>query len=440
MTPPPRATAFEGRAADWLTWREAQARCVTAGETLPADEVPLLDARGRALAADAVATATLPPWDNSAMDGYAVRGEDVRGAREGAPVHLPVAGEVHAGDPPHPGLQPGTAVRIMTGAPVPTGADSVIRVEHTDAEEEAGTVAIQRDDDSGGNIRPGGQDVRAGETVLEAGHPVTPGVVGVLAALGRARVPVHRRPEVCIVPTGDELTRAADYGRVEAGRGIPESNGPMMAAAVAGAGARPRLLEPIPDDRDALSAALIDAARSDVVLTLGGASMGEADLVKRVLDELAYVPDFWRVRMRPGTPFGLGFLPRPGAGTERVPVFGLPGNPSSAFVTFELFVRPALLRMAGHRRILRRRVRAVAASGLKGGGTKAYFLRVELEDGPPLQARLTGHQSSGLVRGLAFADGLAVIPDDLDGVAEGDEVEVLLLDDAPGGQPWVDGA
>jgi len=269
---------------------------------------------------------------------------------------------------------------------------------------------------------------------------VTPGVVGVLAALGRAGVLVRRRPEVCIVPTGDELTGAADYGRVEAGRGIPESNGPMMAAAVAAAGARPRLLDPVPDDRAALAAALADAARSDVVLTLGGASMGEADLVKRVLDELGYLPDFWRVRMRPGTPFGLGFLPRPDAEAERVPVFGLPGNPSSAFVTFELFVRPALLRMAGHRRILRRRVRAVAGAELKGGGRKAYFLRVELAEGPPLQARLTGHQSSGLVRGLAFADALAIIPDDLDGIAEGEEVEVLLLDDAPGAGPWTDGA
>jgi molybdopterin molybdotransferase len=209
----------------------------------------------------------------------------------------------------------------------------------------------------------------------------------------------------------------------------------MLAAAARIVGAHPHLLEVAPDDADVLRRRLRRAAEHDVVVTIGGASMGEADLVKRVLDELGYVASFWRVRMRPGTPFGFGWLPWEG---RRVPVFGLPGNPSSAFVTFELFVRPALLRMAGHERVLRRSIRCRTGADLPGGRGKAVFVRVLLEPGHAAPAAVpSGPQSSGLVRPLGTAEGLALVPEDRDGIPAGEEVEVLLLDDAPGSCPWV---
>lgn len=427
----PGVPSFEGRHADWLGWEEARDRILGATTPLDAEEVPLHEALGRALAAPVAATADLPPWDNSAMDGYAVRGEDIAGASASDPAVLRVAARVRAGELPETPVGPGEAVRIMTGAPVPPGADSVVRVEHTDAEAREGRVEVRSDADRGRNIRPGGQDMRAGEEILPAGHPVHPGTVGVLAALGRASIPVRRRPSLGIVPTGEELRPPSRYHEVEAGTGIPESNGPMLAAAATAAGARPHLLEVAPDDPGVLRQRLTDAARHDAVVTIGGASMGEADLVKRVLDELGYEPSFWRVRMRPGTPFGFGFLPVEG---RRVPVFGLPGNPSSAFVTFELFVRPALLRLAGHRSLLRRSVRTRAAADLPGGPGKAHFVRVRF--GTDGGVSPTGSQSSGLVRGLGLAEGLALVPEEEDGVPAGAEVEVLLLHDAPAARPW----
>lgn len=435
MSSSDRAPAFERRSADWLGWREARSRVLGGFDPLPEEEVSLPDALGRALARPLTATADLPPWDNSAMDGYAVRGEDVAGASREAPALLRVVGRVRAGERPGTPVGPSEAIRIMTGAPVPRGADSVVRVEHTDREARAGRVAVFEDGDRGRNVRPAGQDMTVGDAVLPAGRPIRPGTVGVLAALGLERVPVRRRPTVGIVPTGEELRPPSRYDDVRAGLGVPETNGPMLAAAARVAGAIPHLLEVAPDDADVLRRRLRNAADHDVVVTIGGASMGEADLVKRVLDELGYVASFWRVRMRPGTPFGFGWIPR---GERRVPVFGLPGNPSSAFVTFELFVRPALLRLAGHERILRRSLRCRAGADLPGGRGKAVFVRVALEPGDEAAAAVpTGPQSSGLVRPLSGAEGLALVPEGRDGIPAGEEVEVLLLDDAPGSWPWV---
>ncbi len=430
---------FERRAADWLGWEEARDRILRAVEPGPVEEVPLAEAGGRALAEALTATATLPPWDNSAMDGYAVRGEDVAGASEDRPVTLRVVATTRAGERPGPELGPGEAARIMTGAPVPPGADSVIRVEHTDAEGTRGRVRIHRDSDRGRNIRPAGQDMGPGEEILEEGSPLHAGAIGVLAAMGRAEVRVHARPSVAILATGDELLPPERYDEVRAGAGVPESNGPMLAAAARAAGLEPELLDVAPDDPDVLEERLRRAAGHDAVVTIGGASMGEADLVKRVLDRLDFRQDFWRVRMRPGSPFSFGTLP---SGGRAVPVFGLPGNPASAFVTFQLFARPALLRMAGHRRVLPRRIRAVAGQDLRAGPGKAYFLRVALEEavGSAPRAVPTGPQGSGLVRGLATVDGLAVIPEDVEGIGAGEAVDVLLLDGGPGAVAWDPGA
>jgi molybdopterin molybdotransferase len=316
----------------------------------------------------------------------------------------------------------------MTGAPLPPGADSVVRVEDTDAEVAPGRVLILHARDRNRNVRPGGADMRPGALVLGRGDGIHPGTVGVLAALGRERVRVHRRPSVAILTTGDELRGPERYADVRAGGGIPESNGPMLAAQIAAAGGVPLLLGIVPDDAAALLAAVERATRSDVLVTVGGASMGEADLVKRVLDGAGFRQDFWRVRMRPGSPFSFGRLPRPGAAQ---PVFGLPGNPASAFVTFELFARPFLLGLGGHRSVHRRSLRCRAGERLPGG-ERTGFLRVRLEAGPDgAVARSTGPQASGLVCGLASAQGLAIVAPG-PGVAEGEAVDVILLDGAPG--------
>lgn len=422
-----RGPDFEIRIADWLDAAAAQKRILDQCSPLEPERIPLAEALGRALAEDVVADATLPPWDNAGMDGYAVRGDDVAGASPSSPVVLLVKGLVRAGDPPADPVAPGEAVRIMTGAPVPPGADSVVRVEDTDAEAEPGRVRVLRDRDVSGNVRPGGQDARPGDLVLARGQAIHPGAVGVLAAMGRSHVFAGGRPTVAVLTTGDELRSPEAYDDVRAGAGVPESNGPMLAAAVAAAGGIPRLSGIVPDDQRALARAVAAATDADVLVTVGGASMGEADLVKRVLDQAGFRLDFWRVRMRPGSPFSFGWLP-----TERgsQPVFGLPGNPSSAFVTFEVFVRPFLLRLAGHERIHRRALRCVAGEELVGT-KRTLFVRVRLEASREFPtAWLAGPQGSGLVRGLSAAEGLAVVPAGAS-VAAGEPVTVLLLDPGP---------
>jgi len=419
--------AFEDRAADWLAPGDAQRRVLEGCPLLPPERVLLQEALGRALAEDVLADVTLPPWDNAAMDGYAVRSEDVEGASASAPTVLRVHSLARAGGTPAPGVGPGEAVRIMTGAPIPPGADSVIRVEDTDAEAEPGRVRVLRDRDAHGNVRPGGQDVRPGDRVLEVGQSVVPGTIGVLAALGRTGVVVRRRPSVAILVTGDELRPVERYEDVRRGAGVPESNGPMLVAAASAAGAVPIHLGIVPDDRAALSVAVERAADADALVTVGGASMGEADLVKKVLGDMGLRLEFWRVRMRPGSPFSFGRLER---GSRAQAVFGLPGNPVSAFVTFELFARPWLLRVAGHRDVHRRRVVCRAGEELRGG-ERTLFLRVRLDgSGADLWARPTGRQASGLVRGLAATQGLAIVPEGAR-IAEGDPVEVIVLDAGP---------
>jgi molybdopterin molybdotransferase len=372
------------------------------------------------------------------MDGYAVRAEDIRGATADTPRSMPVSAVVRAGGDETTELAPGTAVRIMTGAPVPIGADSVVRVEDTDREQRAGTVVVTDDRDAGRHVRPAGQDMRVGSTLLKQGRTVTPGVIGVLAASGYGTVPVRRTPSVAFLATGDELRGVDRYGDVTAGRGIPDSNRPMLSAMARSIGCRPVDIEIARDDPDDLRSRLRDARVADVLVTIGGASMGEADLVKRVLDGEGFEQEFWRVRMRPGSPVSFGWLVD---GDRRQPVFGLPGNPSSAFVTFELFVRPFLLRMAGHRDVFRRTVRCVAAEEMETPAALTYFQRVVVTRDPSGQAMAasTGPQLSGLVRGLAGGDGLAVVPPHVDAVLRGDPVDVLLLDPGFGVSDHVSG-
>jgi molybdopterin molybdotransferase len=417
--------SFESRSADWLSVDEALARVMSGAHPLEARTVPLEASVGLALAVDVVSDVTLPPWANSAMDGYAVQAVDVHGAGASTPVRLTVARQVRAGDPPGESISAGEAVRIMTGAPVPPGIDSVVRVEDTDAEAEAGVVRILDDRDAGQNVRPAGQDLRPGELLLRSGHTITSGSVGVLAAAGLGRVEAHRPATVAVLTTGDELRGPDRFDDVRAGTGIPDSNGPMLAAMISEAGASAVRLPIADDDPEVLAERIAEAADADVLVTVGGASMGEADLVKRVLDDLGYEHDFWRVRMRPGSPIGFGWLPR---GGRRQPVFSLPGNPASAFVTFEVFVRPFLRRLGGHAVTNRRRVTCSTAVALRTPAALTYFLRVAIDgSGSEASVRLTGSQGSGLVSGLARTEALTIIEEDVSEVQEGDQVNVMLI-------------
>ncbi|MDX1495683.1 MAG: molybdopterin molybdotransferase MoeA [Longimicrobiales bacterium] len=430
------APGFSQRPADWLHVAEAQRRILEGAHPLGGESLSLDQALGRALARPLVASATLPPWDNSAMDGYAVRGQDVDGATPSRPVALKVTAVVRAGGDAGAFVGSGEAIRIMTGAPLPSGADTVIRVEDTDGEAAEGTVQIFDDRDRGRHIRPAGQDMRAGTTLLEAGHSLTAGSLGVAIAAGAPSVHVHQVPSVAILPTGDELREPHRYDDVRKGLGVPESNGTTLSAMTAAIGAVPRHLGIAPDDPAELARRIESGSDADVLITIGGASMGEADFVKRVLDQAGFELDFWRVKMRPGSPVSFGWLTY---GDRRQAVFGLPGNPSSAFVTFEVFVRPFLLRLAGHRRIFRRVMTCRAGGRMETPAELTYFQRVHLRrQGEDTVADLTGPQLSGLVSGLASADGLAVIPPETPAVDEGEPVEVMLLDTGPGaleGQP-----
>lgn len=421
-------TRFESRAADWLSAPEALRRILDAAIPGASETVPTSEALGRALAEDLTATATLPPWDNAAMDGYAVRSADIRGAAPGNPVVLTVVGAIHAGAPPAVAVDAGHAVRIMTGAPVPPGADTVVRVEDTDAEADTGSVRILDHRDARRNVRPAGQDMALGDRMLSPGDPIHAGTVGVLYAMGRDRVSCTRRPVVAILSTGNELRGPDRYEDVQSGLAVPESNGPMLAAAVAAAGCVPRYLGVAADEPGDIRRRLEDARDADVVITVGGASMGEADLVKRVLDQMSFELDFWRARVRPGSPVSFGHLPG-GEDSPSQPVFGLPGNPASSFVTFELFVRPFLRRVAGHARPHRPVVPCVAGERLHAPPGKLYALRVRVDaTASPPRAIPTGPQSSGLVQSMAIADGLALVAEDADGVDVGEPVDVMLLD------------
>jgi molybdopterin molybdotransferase len=423
-------TKFEMRAPDWLSVKDALERVLLSAVPLGEEVVPAHDALGRALARGVLARAHLPPWDNSAMDGYAARAQDLRGASRGAPVTLQVVGETRAGEVAGRAIGQGEAVRIMTGAPIPPGADSVIRVEDTDAEATPGRVRVFSDSDAERHIRPGGQDMREGEEVLRAGTSIGTGQMGLLAASGAGSVAVHRRPRAAILSNGDELVQAENFHRVTTGKGIPETNTATLGAGVILAGGIPMTLGIARDDPQDILGKVEDARRreADVLFTSGGASLGEKDILKRVLQEAGLEVDFWRVKMRPGTPFSFGWLR--GGALPPLPVFGLPGNPASSFVTFQVFGRPFLLRMAGHERVHRSVILGTAGEDFVSPLHLTQFFRVVFRGDPASPAVFrTGPQTSGLVRPQGLAQGLAVVPEGAGEVKEGDPIRVMLLDD-----------
>jgi len=380
-------------------------------------EVELAEATGLVLAAPVAVTEPVPPFDNTAVDGYAVRSVDVASAAV-EPVVLEVVGELAAGAHTDRVLGPGEAIRIMTGAPIPSGADAVVMVEDS---ERVGDdrVRLSVSVGAGSSIRPAGDDVRPGEELFGPGTVITPAVLGVLATVNARRVPVHRRLRVAVVSTGDELV---DDGRPLAPGEIRESNRRMLAAAVAAVGCEVVDLGIVRDDEDALAEVLRSAASGcDAVITSGGVSMGDYDVVKAVLGRIADMA-WMQVAIKPAKPFAFGLL-------DGTPVFGLPGNPVSSLVSFEMFARPALRRLMGHSRLSRPSVVAVADEGLvRRPDGKTHLMRVvaSFGDDGRCHVRSVRAQGSHQLAATAEADAIAVVPDG-DGIPPGADVAVLLL-------------
>jgi molybdopterin molybdotransferase len=380
--------------------------------SLGAEHVELMASLGRVLAGPIVSHREIPPWPNSSMDGYAVRVADTNTADGTRGLH--VVGLVSAGAVPERPVGPGEAIRIFTGAPLPAGADAVVPQE--DVEVDGDRIRVRGRVEPGAYVRPAGEDVRPGDRLLEPGAVIGPAEIGLLATLGCSRARVYRRPRVAILSTGTEL---ADLG-TEPGPGqIPNANSYSLMAQVLEAGGEAVNLGVASDSLPVIEDRLRWAA-ADILVSSAGVSVGEFDFVKEAFTKAGAELHLWQVSMRPGKPITFGSL-------EGRPVFGLPGNPVSAMVTFELFVRPALLKMAGRRVLTRPRVYARALSDILNPGSRRGYLRVKLRaDGTGWAAELTGNQGSGVLSSMVHADGLAVVaPDSL--LKLGDLVEVIVI-------------
>jgi molybdopterin molybdotransferase len=400
-----------------LSVAAAQARILGALTPLRSERVPLAEALGRVLAAPVVSRRTLPPFANSAMDGYAVRADDIAGATGEHPAVLPVRGEARAGAVPAHGLEPGTAMRIMTGAPLPEGADTVVR--HEDTDDGRATVAVRVAAPHGASVRLAGEDMRAGDEVLAAGRRLRPGDLAACAALGQVWLEVGRRPRVAVLSTGDELVEPEH----EPGPGqIVDSNAVSVSAAVREAGGDPVRLGIARDTVDDLRRHLEEGARCDLVVSSAGVSVGDHDHVRDVVEEMGSL-DLWRVAMRPGRPLAVGSV-------RGVPFIGLPGNPVSSQVTFELFARPAILALQGASQPHRPRWVARTLEPMDKPEGLETFHRGILErdaDGGPPGVRLTGAQGSGMLRSMVLADCLVALPAAGRRVPEGTVVEIIPL-------------
>lgn len=397
---------------------EARERIAETLHPGPKVSLRLLEARGRILAEGVTAGLDLPSFDNSAMDGYAVHAADLQGATAAAPVHLPVALESAAGSGQLAPLRPGTCGRIMTGAPMPPGADAVVKIEDTELVD--GRVKFVRPADSGDHVRLRGEDLRAGDLLLEPGARLTPSRLALLAAIGRAEVTVYAAPRVAILTTGNELV--APGQPLQHGQ-IYDSNAIAMAAMVAETGAIPVMLGVVRDDRESTRRLLEEATACDVIMTSGGVSMGAYDYVSEALRDLGTV-HFERVAQQPGKPLTYATL----AGK---PAFGLPGNPVSTRVCFEVYVRPALRRLMGHSQPQGRRVTVTMTERCSKRQGLTTFLRAVVtagENGP--EASLAGAQGSAMLGSMARANALLWVPAETSGLEAGEQVDALMLDDA----------
>ncbi len=410
-----------------ISVEEARAYVLKHFKPLEPERVPILDALDRVLAEDIVSDLNVPPFNNSAMDGYAVRAEDIQGASKQNPVTLRVIGDLAAGYMPDRAVEPGTAMRIMTGAVLPPGADTVVRFEETS--EAVGQKASGKDRDRveilnagarGENVRGQGEDIRKGEVVLRKGSVVRAPEVGLLASVGHSSVWVHRRPLVAILATGDELVAVDEP--VTPGK-IRNSNGYSNAAAVLKAGGIPIQLGIARDNVEDLTRKIragLDA-HADLFITSAGVSVGDYDVVKDVLNREGEM-HFWQVAMKPGKPLAFGLI-------GSVPLLGLPGNPVSAIVSFEVFARPAILTMLGKAKFERPTVEVVLQEEIQNTAGRRNYIRVTVEKTHEgYVARTTGEQGSGILTSIVRANGLVAMPEDLLVLHRGERVRVYMLD------------
>lgn len=407
-----------------LSVQAAQERILSLLEPVETESLPLTECIHRVLAQDIAAASDLPPFDNSSMDGFALRAADASAASPASPRTLRVVADIAAGAAPEVHLAPGQAARIMTGAPLPAGADAVVPVEQTDFNERApGTptpaqVSIFQPVRAGENVRPRGMDARAGQVVLFKGHRLRPQDIGLLAMLGIAHVTVHRRPRVALLSSGDELLpveRPLTAGKIH------DSNSYTLAAQIESAGAECLRLGIAADTRPAVESLLEQAAasRADLILSSAGVSVGAYDFVKEAVEAHGSL-DFWRVNIRPGKPLAFGNY-------RGVPFFGLPGNPVSAFVTFEVFARAAIERLSGLVGSSRPRARVRLEEAIESDGRESYLRAVVRQADGILSARLTGHQGSGNLLSLVQANALLIVPAGVKSLPAGREVEAWLL-------------
>jgi molybdopterin molybdotransferase len=415
-----------------ISVEEALKKVLSYVEVLEPERKPILDCLGQVLAEDVYSDIDVPPLDNAAMDGYALRAEDTRGASESSPVYLSVVGELAAGSMPTQEVRPGTAIRIMTGAPLPAGADVVVQFENTDevnrrsSGDDARQIGILCPAKKRLNIRARGEDIARGNLIIKNGEVLRPQEIGVLASLGHATALVIRRPIVAILATGDELI---PVDQPLAPGKIHNSNTYTIAAEVTRYGGIPKILGIGRDSVQSLVEKIEKGLDADILITSGGVSKGDYDMVKDVLADHGEV-GFWTVRMKPGKPIAFGIIKKTEGGREKkVPHLGLPGNPVSSMVTFEQFARPALLKMMGKKILAKPTIRAIMENDIAVTDGRRVFARVNIiKRGGQYRASLTGHQGSGILTSMTRANGLAVIPENSRGVKAGDMVEVQMLD------------
>lgn len=411
---------------------EARDRILAHFRRLDPERQPLLDSLGQVLAEDIVAPFDIPPLDNTAMDGYAVRAADTAGASAANPIELRVIADLAAGYVLETPVRPGEAVRIMTGAPVPPGADAIVPFEETDealrgineSAQTPDTVRILKAANPGANIRYHGEDVRKHAVVVPAGRVLRPSEVGVLASIGLTHVTVTRRPVVAILSTGDEITPPGEPLRP--GR-IYDANAYSVAALVRKYGGLPRILGIAQDTVDDLTRKIHEGLDADMLVTSAGVSRGDFDVVKDVLAREGNI-DFWAVRMRPGKPLAFGAFTAPDG--RKVPHLGLPGNPVSSMVSFELFGRPAIFTMLGRSDWERPVIRAISRDYVRNPDGRRFYARciVSKGDDGRWYADLTGPQGSGILTSMSAANALAVIPEHIPAANPGDEIDALMLD------------
>ncbi|MBM4308553.1 MAG: molybdopterin molybdotransferase MoeA [Deltaproteobacteria bacterium] len=399
-----------------FTVDEALNKLLSHIQPLGIEKVSLLEGLGRVIAEDMVAPRDLPPYDNSGMDGYAVRHEDVKNASEANPARLEVIENLRAGFFSEKTVKQGQAIRIMTGAPVPRGADLILPVE--DTEKGDGFVMVLKAGLPGGYIRRTGEDVKRGDLVISAGDMIRPSEIGMLASMGRSFISVYQRPSVAILCTGEELV---DVGESLNGAKIVSSNSYTLAAQVKECGAIPIQLGIAKDRKDEIKEKILQGLWADVFISSAGVSVGDYDFVRDALNELGVELVFWRVAMKPGKPVAFWMF-------KEKPIFSLPGNPVSSMVTFEQFVRPSLLKMMGHRQLFRPVIEAMLKEEIRKEPGKRHFVRAVVsfeKDG--YWATTTGPQGSGILRSMVKANGLIVIPEDCEIIRAGEKVKVQLL-------------